>query len=46
MTGSSEINLLRDGRTMLKAEGKFRGRLDPSLGEEGIPTTVPPESWP
>jgi broad specificity phosphatase PhoE len=36
MTGPTEIYLVRHGRTTLNAEGRFRGRLDPPLDEEGI----------
>jgi broad specificity phosphatase PhoE len=36
MSPSTRIYLVRHGRTTLNAEGKFRGRLDPSLDDEGV----------
>jgi broad specificity phosphatase PhoE len=36
MSALTLVYLVRHGRTTLNAEGRFRGRLDPPLDEEGI----------
>ncbi|MBI2238455.1 MAG: histidine phosphatase family protein [Actinobacteria bacterium] len=35
MTAATLVHLVRHGRTALNAEGRFRGRRDPPLDEEG-----------